>query len=1082
VEKYLDTVFELPYDISELEYEVEEGDVHCTPDEALVSCVNRYGRADPEYISTLTGKSPQVLLFRDLRGAIFQNPDLFPEGTLWSPDHGWLLRDQYLCGNVVAKLEKAKEANTRFPNLFSSNIEALQQILPNNPEAEEIHVSLGATWLPETFYEDFVKELLKLPQRPTIRYVRSLSKWTLKVDDNTKNTVLSRYVYGTWDLSAHKIIEQSMNAKTVKVYDYYHHYDGRIDSVLNQGKTLAAQEKQKLILQRFDEWVHETFFRREEVREYYSQAYVGHVGPCFDGSFLTFPDMNRDIQLYPRQRNAIARILLSNENVLLAHPVGAGKTFEMIGAAHELKRMGLSEKNLIVVPNSILKATVDLHQRLYPNDQFLAIYPKDFTPSKRDEALRAIKEGDYVCIYMAYSSFDMVVMSKDYWILKHQRDIADLERAASNCSDKAEKHSLESEIAKRKKQLSKFVVEATDCPWLTFDRLGINTLFLDEAHNYKNIEINSRTDNIVGMHNKGSKKCREMLEKCHSVDRLVFATGTPLTNSLADLFVMQSYLQPEELRYRKIDSFDMWINTFGERETNYEIDVDSRTLRPVTRFSSFHNLTELMSLFSSVCDFADGSESDRAIPRFDGYTDICVPKSKAQTTYIRHLSERTELIRTHKAKRTEDNLLKITMEGRACALDIRLVDTETDIYYTDQDVSGNKINECAHKVRSIYKRFPGTCQIVFSDIGTPKAGFNVYDELKYELMRLGIQRQEIAFIHDADSDTARTSLFREINRGSIRVIIGSTPKLGIGVNVQERLVALHHLSVPWRPADMVQREGRILRCGNTCDQVFIYRYITEGTFDSYSWQLLENKQRFISSFLSGTTAARDREDIADAVLSYAEVKALAIGNPLIKKRVETANLLERKRLAFRQRQKQLSELRSFLERSPQKRKELADLRDRILNDITLYRDGKTSVTLDDRRAFGEELKEALADNVLFSNERLFDHYQGFDIVLPAAMSSEHPYIYVRSRNESSYYLDMDCGKFLGFSMRIDYLLDHLSDRAASVERQIQDEWQQCREALADIECGNPVSDDIERLTKELSRLDRELNDGKEKAV
>lgn len=1078
-----ETIFDLVYDDPTAEYEQPGNEAVCPADEALIQCVNQYGRADPGVIASLTGKSPQVLLSHDLRGAVFQDPAVFRDGGPWAADKGWLLRDQYLCGNVMAKLRLANEMNKQYPNLFQDNIEALQKILPDMPSADEIHVSLGATWLSESLYEAFVQDLLKLSQRPVIRYVRSLCKWTVQTDAAAKTSVLSSYVYGTLDLSAVKIIEQTMNAKTAKVYDYIHHYDGKIDSVLNPDKTQAVQEKQKIILREFNEWIHATPARNEMVQEHYCNAFVGHIGSRFDGSFLQFPDMNPNVQLYPRQRDAIARILLSGENVLLAHPVGAGKTFEMIGAAHELKRMGLSSKTMIVVPNNILQATVDLHRHLYPNDRFLAVYPRDFSPAKRDAALHRIKEGDYVCIYMAYSSFDMIVMSKDHWIRKQHQEIRDLQGAVSRCTDKSEKRMLESEVAKRQKQLSKYVVEAEDCPWMTFDELDVQTLFVDEAHNYKNIPLSSRTDNIVGMHNRGSKKCQEMLEKCRSVDRLIFATGTPLTNSLADLFVMQSYLQPEELRFRNIGTFDMWINTFGERETNYEIDVDAKALRPVTRFSSFHNLTELMSLFSNVCDFSEAEEDHSDLPAFKGYTDVCVPKSAAQAEYILHLSKRTELIRAHKVKRTEDNLLKITTQGRACALDIRLVNTaEAKIRCTAFDVALGKIHACANQVMFLYKEHPGTCQIIFSDIGTPKAGFNVYHELKNELILRGIPAEQVAFIHDATSEKTRVAMFHSMNRGKLRVVIGSTAKLGIGVNVQEKLIALHHLSVPWRPADMVQREGRILRRGNTCRQVYIYRYITEGTFDSYSWQLLENKQRFISSFLSGTAAARDREDIADAVLTYAEVKALAIGNPLIKKRVETANLLDRKRLAFRQRQKQLSELRSILEQYPKKQEKLRRLRDTIGKDIDLYSAEKATIPMDERRAFGEELKDAIFQNELMETERRFDTYQGFDIILPANMLRERPYVYIRSRHGSSYYLDMDGDKPLGFSKRIDYLLEHLQERSAGVERSMQEEQKQYLEAKADLARGNSFLDEIDRLTQELDRLDRELGNKKEETA
>ena len=1078
-----ETIFDLVYEDRTTGADEPENRSACPADEALIESVNRFGRADPAFISSLTGKTPRELLFGDLKGAVFQDPAVFQNGEPWAADKGWLLPVQYLSGNVLRKLRLANEMNERFPGLFQDHVDALRRLLPDAPSAEEIHVSLGATWLPESLYEDFVQDLLKLMQRPVIRYSRTRAKWTVRTNNAAKGSVLSNFVYGTPDLSAVKIIEQTMNARNVKVYDYIHHHNGSVDAFVNKEKTFAAQEKQKKILAKFDEWIHAEPSRAEKIEEHYANEYVGCIGSCYDGSFLRFPDLNPDVTLYPHQRSAIARILLSGENVMLAHPVGTGKTYEMICAAHELKRMGLSTKTMLVVPNNVLRSTADMHRHLYPKDDILVVYPKDFTPEKRGKVLREIRDGDYVCVYMAYSSFDMIVMSKDYWIGKKQEEIRKLRRAAANCTDSFEKRTLTAEADKLQRRLSKYVLETEECPWMTFEQLGIHTLFLDEAHNYKNIALSTRTDNIVGMHSKGSKKCVEMLEKCHCVERLVFATGTPLTNSLADQFVMQTYLQPEELRLRAIDSFDMWINTFGERETNYEISIDAKELRPVTRFSSFHNLTELMGLFSGVCDFTEAAEDQSELPAFRGYTDVRVPRSAAQTAYMQFLAKRNELIRARLVPRTQDNRLRITAHGRACALDIRLVDTaEAGIRVTEQDLRQGKIPACADQIMRFYNGYPGTCQIVFSDIGTPKDRFNVYDELRRELIRRGIPADEIAFVHDAVSEKARAAMFRDMNRGRLRVVIGSTAKLGVGVNVQERLVALHHLSVPWRPADMVQREGRILRRGNTCEEVFIIRYITEGTFDSYSWQLLENKQRFISSFLSGTAAARDREDIADAVLSYAELKALAIGNPLIKKRVETSNRLDRKRLAFRQRQKQLAELRSVAERHPEAQKKHRRLRGMIAEDIRRYRAAKAAIPMDERLAFGEELLAALRENGQARTERRFDTYQSFAVMLPADMLPERPYVYVCGESGSRYFLDMDTEKPLGCAKRIDHLLEHLPERAAGAERAAQEEDTQYQAALADLARGNPYEKEIVQLTMALAEIDQALENTKEETV
>ncbi len=1039
-------------------------------DEVLVTCLDKLGCVDIVQMSRSSGKTCEQLIL-DLRGsAIFQDPAEFMYDKQWSVEKGWQTRAQYCCGNIRRKLAIAEQMNKKFPGCFEANITALKKMLPSSLQVEEIHISLGAPWVPVDIYAKFIKSLLHIRSNPSVIFNKELRTWKIVAPEEVKRSVTNNITYGTAYLTALKIIEQTMNAKTVKVYDYIPTNGWNYERVFNKEATLNAQEKQKAIIRAFDTWVHTTEEVRERLEECYNDAFVGYGVSAYDGAFLTFPDMNPDVTFYPHQRNAIARMLLSKENLLLAHDVGTGKTYEMCAGVHELYRMGLSRKNLVVVPNNVLEATVAAHKHLYPNDKILAIFPKDFTPKFRKEALEKVRDGEYTAVYMAYSSFDMVVMSKGYWVNKMTDELRDLRHAIANSPHKEEKRLLERQKDLLNKKLFTYIREGVDTPWLPFDMLGIETLIVDEAHNYKNIPLNTKADNIVGMHTSGSRKCKEMLEKTRVVKKLVMATGTPLTNSLADLFVLQTYLQPEELKFRGTDSFDMWINTFGERETNFEVDVDSKQLRAMTRFSTFHNLTELMSLFSTVCDFHHVGEHEEELPLFNGYRDVCVPKNEAQRAYIKELSERTELIRAHRVKRTEDNLLKVTTDGRKCALDVRLVDDEDH-----QSARGkNKVEVCAERVYELYGKEPDTCQVVFSDIGTPKASFNVYDSLKTELVRLGIPEHQIAFVHDATSESARMRLFSSINAGIIRVVIGSTAKLGVGVNVQERLVALHHLSVPWRPADMVQREGRIIRRGNRCQEVYIYRYITEGSFDSYSWQLLENKQRFISSFLSGTSAARDADDVADIVLNYAEVKALAIGNPLIKKRVETANLLERTKIACRQRQRQLIDLRAVVESVPAELERMKQLHAVTRLDAAFYEQSKEAVSLEERAAFGEELLDALGDNHMQTTERLFSFYQGFDIYLPANMDRDRPHVYIRSVNGGSYYLEMETDKPLGCAMRIDHLLEHLTDRAASLEEQMRRTELQREEALADIENGNPYQEDADKLEEMLADIDRRL--------
>lgn len=858
-------------------------------DDACILCKNKFGRVDLKWMSDVSGLSVQKLVVA-LRGSvIYQDLIVFFTEDNWNLEIGWKFSEQYLCGNISAKLEIAEIVNEKFTGCFDDNIRALKNILPSRVGFDSIHASLGATWIPDEIYSQFIKNLLNLIDAPEIIYSKDISKWKIASNTDANNSVANKFTYGTDRVSAVKIIEKTMNAKTVKVYDYdYYSYSSyNLEPVLNKKETLAAQEKQRLILSKWEDWLRTNPSIKKHIEGCYNDKLVGYAFSHYKGSFLTFPDLNHDIELYAHQKDAIARAVLSSNNLLLAHEVGSGKTFEMIIIAHELKRMGLSNKNMIVVPNNVLTATVDAHKSLYPNDKILAVFPKDFIPENRNKILRKIQNDDFVAIYMAYSSFDMIKMSKDYWLNYKHTKLKKFRNAMANAQNEAEQNMIKHKIKTSSKSLEKFMKTADDTSWLSFDDLGVNTLIVDEAHNYKNIPLDSQTDSIVGMHTKGSKKCEEMLAKCHFVEKVIFSTGTPLTNSLADLYVLQQYLQPNELEFHSFDSFDMWINTFAERETEYEIDVDGNSLRLMSRFSKFHNIPELISLFSSVCDFHYIENGELGLPKWNGYIDVQVEKNVAQTKYINELPKRAEDVRSRRVPRNEDNLLIITTDGRKAALDDRLVDEDALFYHYES----RKVVKCAREVKKIYDGYPNTSQIIFSDLGTPKAEFNIYDALREELEKLGIHSNEIAYVHDATTEAKRTKLFKDVNLGKVRIIIGSTSKLGIGTNVQERLIAEHHLSIPWKPSDITQRQGRIIRTGNTCQEVYIFRYLTPGSFDSFSWQLLENKQRFISSFLSGTATTRDADDIGEAILDYAEIKAACIGNALVKKRVETASRL-----------------------------------------------------------------------------------------------------------------------------------------------------------------------------------------------
>ncbi len=1062
-------------------------------DVSFINCLNRFGMVDIKYIADKSGISVDKAI-AGLKGAIYQDPAVFSEDSKYSNTVGWVTAERYLCGNIRKKIKLAIRMNKRFPGRFDSNVEILKSVLPPKVDAEEIYISPGASWMPLSIVSQFLKEFFRLGTAPEVIFYKDLLTYEVVETEDMKRSVLNTIKYGVQNTdyqgsySAGYVKQYytgiqlfknyCLNGKTIKVNDYipkrgYGKFE--YEPIPNKSKTVEAQEKAEEILEAFNQFVVATSARKKQIESSYNEYLTGNAIPKFDGSFLEFSDLNPEVKLYKYQADAIARALLSETNTLFAHDVGTGKTYIMIGSVHELYRMGLSKKNLVVVPNNVLQATVDAHRYLYKDDNILVIHPDDFKPGSKNILLQKIRDNDYVAVYMAYSSFDQVVMSKQYYIDKMEAEINEYKRTYYNTDIKQERKAVEKQIRRLQRNLAKYICDEEESRLITFDKLGINTLVVDEAHNYKNIPIPTRTENIVGIGGV-SKKCVEMLEKAHYVDRLIFATGTPLTNSLADLFAFQTYLQPDVLKYHKINTFDRWINTFGKRITAIECDVDanSKNLRTMTRFSSFHNLNELMNIFSQVCDFHIVKGPKEGIPRFDGYTDVLIPKSDSLDIYMKLLSERSENFKLRVVNRREDNLLKITTDGRMAALDLRLLNSGLPF---DPFIM-NKIRACAENAFEVYNDNSDCTQIVFCDLGTPKAGFNVYDELSRELQKLGMSEHEIAYVHDAKTEKARQKLFADMNNANVKIVIGSTQKLGVGVNVQERLKAIHHLSIPWRPADMVQREGRILRNGNTCDSVNIFRYITEGSFDAYSWQLLENKQRFISDFLSGTSSARDMEDIDDMVLSYAEVKALAIGNPLIKKRVEVANRLERSKINCRGRQKQLKQLEIVVATVPSHISKLQNLAAIADKDYELYSGVKASVPNDERIAFGEELLEALKENVMFECDRVFDKYQGFEIVLPKLMTEEHPFVIARSSNGGSYICDVDEDKTpLGCSKTIDYVLEHLGSRADKYRADIEIEENNLSEAKKDLSFENPYLEEIDRLKTELAVIDKLLEDG-----
>lgn len=1076
-QKTLDVIYD--FDMDEEEKEPEESELSSA--DALIKSINKTARVNLDYMSRISGKSKETLV-RDLAGtAIFQNPAVFENRDEWNIDEGWLLSSQYLCGNIPVKYDIAERADIMFPGCFTRNKAALMKVMPGKIDASEIHFALGPTWIPSEIYEEFIVYLLKFQMADvSVTYNSELEAWRVELPPAyTKRSVLNNYTYGTSRMSAVKIIENTLNSKTVKVFDYDYSNNGRgvitCQATPNRQETLLAQEKQEAIIREFDKWVHSDGDRLNYLRDCYNDKLVGYAYTPYDGSFLELPGLNGNVKLYDYQKNAVARMLLSEGNILFCHEVGSGKTYIIICGVHELYRTGLSDKNLVVVPNNVLRSTAKMHKELYPNDKILVVYPTDFKPDNRNKILEKIRDNNYVAVYMAFSSFDMLGMSKKYWENKQQDRISELARAAANTADKAQKKMLESEIKALKKKLDKFIQDFKETKWLTYESLGIKTLIVDEAHNYKNIPIKSRTDNIVGLHTTSSKKSKEMLEKVHNTPRTIFTTGTPITNSLTDLYVLQKYLQENELKFRDVDSLDAWVNSFAEREVNPEVDIDGSHIRFVTRYSVYHNIPELMAMFSQVCDFYSVDNKD-GLPLYKGYTDVVVPRSEWQKLYIEDLAARLDRVRLRLVDKTEDNLLKITTDGRLCALDIRLVDKDL---WDDKNPETTKTDACSDKILDIYNRYPGTCQIVFSDVGTPKDSFNVYDDIKEKLVKKGIPEHEIAFVHDAASEKARARLFDAMNEGRIRVCIGSTARIGIGTNVQKKLVAIHHLSIPWRPAEVIQREGRILRQNNSCEEVFVFRYITESSFDAYSWQILEKKARFVESFLSGTAKSRSVDDVGNMVLQCAEIKALAIGNALVKKRVETNNRLERAKIAFRSRQKELLDLREVIDCTPTYIASYDRLIASAEKDKDYYEKTKKSIPNEERVAFGTELLKVLKSH---SGVRQHFSYQGFTVIPSMGITDGTPFVYVKSPNNGKYRVEMDGDKPIGCSKRIDYVLDHLGDRIKKLKADKLQTIKRREEAEADYDKGNSQSKVIEGLMKELAEIDDQLNEMEEEAL
>ncbi len=751
----------------------------------------------------------------------------------------------------------------------------------------DISVSLGAPWVNEFIVNEFMYALFELQGKYTqVQHEAVTGAWSIQGKKSHDNNLNVNSIYGSRQYNGLQILEAILNKRSIRIYD---------GNVFNEKETVTALEKKKLIEEKFKEWVWQDEDRIFEIEEAYNRIFNGCESKVYNGSELTFPDMAEGFSLYNYQKDAVEKIL-HTPNTLLAFDVGAGKTYIMIAAAMKMRQMGMSRKNMFVVPNNIVGQWEKIFSELYPKAKLLTVEPKYFKGEERMKVLRQMRDGDYDGIIIAYSCFEMIPLSQKYLIGQIQNQLANLQNYAESLTPCGYARCT---IAKREDKLKDELKKLVDIMSLTsheitFDDLEVNSLFLDEAHNYKNIPIATKLKNIRGINATGSKKCVDMLQKVRAVQEMnggrgvIFATGTPLCNSITDAYAMQIYLQYDKMCQTHLDVFDNWVASFAIPEDIFEIDVDTKQYRTVTRLSTFVNLPELSKLFGDIACF-HAVDGEKYLPQSVIRNNVTIPKNAPLAVYMKELAERTEVIRCGGIAKEKDNMLKVSGDGRKAALDLRLVKSE-------QPEETARIKHCVGKVMKIYNTYPTSAQLIFCDLSTPKDSFNVYGEIKDMLIAKGVKKEEIAFIHNYQNEEKKVQLFQDVNDAKVRILLGSTFKLGIGANVQQRLKAIHHLDVPWRPADMVQREGRILRRGNQNDEVFIFRYIAEGSFDSYSWQVLETKQRFISQFLSGSAYQRSVSDLEDNVLSYGEVKAIALNEPAMKELAEKQNELKNYRI------------------------------------------------------------------------------------------------------------------------------------------------------------------------------------------
>lgn len=1061
-----------------------------TASEALAVSLGEHAFVDMDYMSELTGKSEAEIL-ADLRGVIFLNP-LYGSGNDKQPKY--LPADEYLSGNVREKLATAMRSAEQSPDDYAVNVEALERVQPKDLTASEIGVRLGSTWIPPEDIQAFVFELLEIPYyykyRMQVKFEPITGQWRITDKSYGKGNVKATSVYGTSRVNAYNIIEDSLNLKDVRVFDYIEDENGNKKAVLNKKETTIAQGKQEEIRRKFEEWIWKDPNRRERLCKLYNEKFNSIRPREFSGKHIRFYGMSPEIKLRDHQADAVARILYGG-NTLLAHVVGAGKTFTMVAAAQESKRLGLCSKSMFVVPNHLINQWASEYLQLYPSANILVATKKDFETKNRKKFCARIATGDYDAIIIGHSQFEKIPMSSERQAMMLQNEIDELMDSISELKESRGERFTIKQLEKTKKQLQLKLDKLNDRSRkddvVTFEQLGVDRLFVDEAHFYKNLAAYTKMRNVAGISQTEAQKSSDLYMKCRYLDEITggkgvtFATGTPISNTMVELYTMQKYLQYDALKEKGLTNFDAWASTFGETVTAIELDPTGTGYRAKTRFAKFFNIPELMAMFKEVADVQTADMLNLPVPRANFHVEK-EPSSEIQKEMVQSFADRAAKVHSHMVSSDEDNMLLITNDGRKAALDQRLLNPDLP------DFEESKVNHCVRNVVDIWKRTAEqkSAQLVFCDLSTPHhdGKFNVYDDIRKKLIEEGIPESEIAFIHDADTDAKKKDLFSKVRSGQVRVLMGSTFKMGAGTNVQERLIALHDLDVPWRPSDLEQRLGRIVRQGNSNPEVEIYRYVTEGTFDAYMYQLLESKQKFISQIMTSKSPVRCAEDVDDTALSYAEIKALASGNPKIMEKMQLDADVAKLKL---QKSAHLSE-RYMLEDQLFKDfpKEVSEEEERIAGygaDIEIAKEN----THKDDKGFspmivqGKEItvkaeagKAILAFCKKMTNPDLrpLGEYRGFKTEIGFDIFGREFFMMLRGKLGHRVTLGQDAN---GIITRLDNAIDSFFSKQCHCKERLAELKQQIENAKREVATPFPREEELTEKLKRLDELNAELN-------